>query len=322
MPAQRMSPRTGRVHAAPDWLAAEPQLPAQEEDASRLASLGRTPELERLLYEAEQQAVAECMKKRGFSYTRVPYDGDSTRDELAFERVSADDVEAASALGYELASTLEQAPEGGAPVATDPSRKLPPAELARYDAALFGPEPGALDVRRDPKVVTLTTSDGLTLGWHRDACISVARRAVFGDDDVALRKLELAREDLLNELEQRAARSPLHTAAVERWRICMRARGHTFDAPGQPANMLADDFREGRLNLEQLRDRERELATEDARCAREAGVRGALESARETEGRALARAHGDLIERWQRSDDAARMRVASMHVPDEPEDES
>jgi hypothetical protein len=241
-------------------------------------SLGR--EEERLLHNANESAIAACMRGRGFEYLATPFASEEPHpDAGGIVGRNPGDVDGARAHGYGIAEGIA-AGETPVPDANkEPLDKMEPSTKRAWLEALEGLPLEPTGPATRPGIGTVQIPGGPMYQWDRGSCLAQARRGLYGDD---LKHAEMIM--MLNEMRTEAAESawvdPSFRAAVERWRDCMSKRGFTHSEPQAAANELADAFQEGRLTLEALRTREIEVATADAICYTQNELEASYKAAR------------------------------------------
>ena len=234
-----------------------------------------------LLYDAEEIAVAACMRSRGFEYTPTPYLDDS---DLAapFSRPESGDIEAASYRGYGIADGIETGDVPLPPSANQPQiERMTSERRQHWQDALRGKDhasPSPQEVTEDPSRGVVSVPSGPTITWDRNSCLTVAQRQLYGDDHKYMR-LSLQTNLATNQVRRRAKSDEEYLAGVERWRECMARHGLSYARPGSAADELSREYHEGKLNLAGLRQREVDVATADAACFETVGLAEIRESA-------------------------------------------
>jgi hypothetical protein len=206
--------------------------------------------------------VAQCMERRGFEY--VPDSHTPARS--AAQRLEPSEFKLRFGYGIVGPSLHPRQFE----VATKADRNvlirraLPPVQRQSYDRALYGG-------KADEVVVRAANGHALASFFPR-SCITRAQQAFFGNQRILI--LATARLNLLLPiLRRRIENDPRTISIVGRWSACMRARGYSFDNPGearayvQSLLMLA----ERRTELRRVARMELRLASVDGACQEEAG---------------------------------------------------
>ena len=118
---------------------------------------------------------------------------------------------------------------------------------------------------------------------------------LYGDDAQHIEQ-EARLDHLRASVYEKARLTDEYKAGVERWRSCMRARGFSYSEPGVAADALAEEFESGRLEFEQLREKELAIATAEATCYNAAGLPAVLESARVRAEEQVGQENRELLE--------------------------
>jgi len=214
---------------------------------------------ERLLQNAEQVLVRQCMARAGFDYTVV------TPTEKPFPfRYVLDDVGWARQHGYgsDLLARLR--------ARKDPNqeyfRGLTRVRQAAALVALNGPSPRGLSARL-PDGSTMTRSD--------TGCTTEAQRRLYRDAGTWFQASMVA-TSLPSTRFARVTADPQYRHAVRIWSGCMRARGHAAVDPAQAQARFADSSKaSSHPNATESRRSEIDFATAEATCAGSSGL-GAL----------------------------------------------
>jgi hypothetical protein len=277
--ARRSPPNASRVDAGP-------QREASQVPLGLFARLKLSPEQDRLLWQAEESAVADCMRERGFEYSPNPYGRGVEAGAAAREELKPGDVDAARARGFGLAESAEAAQRPPPDANRGSVEKMEPSAQRAWHEALEGPPIEPTGPADRLGIGTVSIPDGPMVQWNRGACLAQAQRFLHGDD---LRHTELVMrvDHLRMEADEKARETPEYRAGVVRWRACMAERGFSYSEPNAAADALAREFQSGRLALEELRKREVEVATAEAGCHAEAGLTAVYEGA-------LARAEAEV----------------------------
>jgi hypothetical protein len=250
--------------------------------------LARTRDESRALYEAEEAAVAACMRSRGFEYEPNPF-VDNEELEQPLSRYKPGDRDVAAAIGYGVA---EDAGYEEVPIPMDVNEarveKMAVTEREAWREALRGkdrPPPDLTRPNEDPDLVVMSIPSGPTVTWDRTSCLTQGIRAVYGDDEAHMRAM-LETNMAVNEVITRVGKEADYVAGIERWRQCMSQRGMSYAGPGAAAVLLQREFSEGKIDREALREKEIAIATADAECFARAGlaeVQGSVQSRVEQE---------------------------------------
>lgn len=275
--AQPAPARTSRVE--PSRADAGAPGEAQEAPLGLLAKATLSREEERLLHEADEGAIAACMRGRGFRYLASPSSDGPDRPGAGAAAPKPGDVGGARAHGFGIA----EAAEAGEGPPLDPNEealeKMEPAARRAWREAFEGRPLEPVGPASRPGIGTVEIPGGAMYQWDRDSCLAQARRALYGDD-VKHAEMIMTLNEVRIEAHENAQTDPAYRAGVERWRGCMSRRGLSYSEPGAAASDLADAFRAGQLTLDELRQREIEVATAEATCYGEAGLEPLFEAAR------------------------------------------
>ncbi|MFE5486124.1 hypothetical protein [Streptomyces sp. NPDC056527] len=254
----------------------------------RLGGNGVVTEGDRLLHDAEQRLLRDCMRRHGFTYRVFPLDEDPGI--RAFPYV-LDDTAWARRHGYGSELHRERAARAG----SDPNRTyfaaLSADRKAKALVAANGPSPDGLTVRL-PGGGTVRRSDR--------GCVAESQQRLYGDVGAWFRAS--TRVEALQQI--RRSRVTADAGYVERlgeWRSCMGRAGYEFVAPAAArASALSAVRPLGK-------DREVELALAEVRCADESGLARTA--------RNLDDHHGRLLAREFRADVEARDRLRAAALP-------
>lgn len=243
---------------------------------------------DRLLHDAEQRLLRDCMGRHGFTYRVFPLDGEP--ESTLFPYV-VDDAAWARRHGY--GAELRRQREALA--RSDPNRAyfaaLPADRRARALVAANGPSPDGLTVRL-PGGGTVRRSDR--------GCVAEAQRRLYGDIGAWFRSTTRV-EALEQILRSRVVADTGYQESLVVWRRCMGRAGHAFATPAaaraaalSPVHPLP-------------KDREIGLALAEVRCAGE--------SALSRTARRLDAHHGVLLAEEYRADVETRDRLRAAALP-------
>ncbi|MFF9148233.1 hypothetical protein ACF1BN_25610 [Streptomyces sp. NPDC014861] len=243
---------------------------------------------DRLLHDAEQRLLRDCMGRHGFTYRVVPLDADS--GSRIFPYV-VDDAAWARRHGYGAESRRQRE----ALARRDPNRAyfaaLPADRRAEALVTANGPSPEGLTVRL-PGGGTMRRSDR--------GCVAEAQRRLYGDLGAWFRSS--TRLGVLEQLlRSRVVADTAYLRSLEGWRRCMDRAGHAFATPAAARASALSPVRP----LPRAREVERALA--EVRCAEE--------SALDRTARRLDRHHGGLLAEEYRSDVETRDRLRAAALP-------
>ena len=295
-----------------------PELP-RTKPVDRLAELERSPSESRLLWMAEERAVSDCMRARGFTY--LPNPPDERNDEaVAFARIEAGDVDAARAVGYGLAEAISQGelPKDDFDANAAQIAQMPPERRTAFLEALSGPAVPPNAPNATAAVETVPLPGGGSASWYRDSCLAQARREVYGDD-YAHNELGYGDGMLRERVREEVEHEPAYAAGLQRWRACMRGRGFDYARPEEPSAALATAFHDKQITLDELRQREQRVASADASCHNEAQLATLRQQAEARSEQVLVRARQDdlLAMRSAREQASVRAREVLRESDDE-----
>lgn len=190
--------------------------PRPEQSDALLRELA--PAEARLLHDAEQVAMRDCMARLGFTLVPTPL---TPVPELRDFPYVLDDAAWARRNGYGTA--LERRAKQAAK--SDPNRRyfasLAPGRKQAAVTALNGDRTGELEARL-PTGGLLRRSD--------DGCTSEAERRVYGDLPTWYR-VKRVFGALVQQRRQKVTEDPRFTAAVAAWARCMARAGHAYASP-------------------------------------------------------------------------------------------
>ncbi|MFH9727844.1 hypothetical protein ACH4M4_33490 [Streptomyces sp. NPDC017254] len=243
---------------------------------------------DRLLHDAEQRLLRDCMGRHGFTYRVFPLAGEP--ESTLFPYV-VDDAAWARRHGY--GAELRRQREALA--RNDPNRAyfaaLPADRRATALVTANGPSPDGLTVRL-PGGGTVRRSDR--------GCVADAQRRLYGDIAAWFRS-----STRLGALEQllrsRVVADTGYRKSLGVWRRCMGRAGHAFATPAAARAAALSPVRP------LPKDREIGLALAEARCAGE--------SALSRTARRLDVHHGGLLAEEYRADVETRDRLRAAALP-------
>ncbi|MFB7513565.1 hypothetical protein [Streptomyces sp. NPDC056144] len=275
----------------PDGPAAEERPPPSLPRAAGAATAE-----DRLLHDAEQRLLRDCMARQGFTYRVFPL------DEVPEARTFAyvlDDAAWAGKHGY--GSELRRRQRELA--RTDPNRAyfaaLPAARKAAALVAANGPSPEGLTVRL-PGGGTVRRSDR--------GCVAESRRLLYGDAVAWFRTS--TRVEALEQLRRgRVTADAAYGARLAAWRLCLRRAGHPYATPAEARDAALSPVRP------LTRDRELALALAEVRCAGESGLARTARELDDHHGRLLAREYRADVETYERLRAAALPRARRVLAP-------
>lgn len=278
-----------------------------------LSELDRSPDDNQLLWAAEEQLVATCMARRGFTYLPNAKDDDPAAEpgHVAVDRRG--DVAAARSRGYGIAARLQQ---GETPITTpdrnaEPLARMTGTERAAFLEALRGPAMSPADPSMRQHVESVPLPGGGAAYWYRDSCLADARHRLYGDD-YEHNELGYGLAFLRTDLLAAADADPDYQRALNAWRDCMQKRGFSDDRPEAAAKRLAGDYQAGKLSLDQLRTQEVTVATADAECYVASDLARSRQAAEARAEDQLVANNGDKLLAMQRARDEALDRAATL----------
>lgn len=257
------------------------ELVIEEDDyKGPLTELVPTEAQSRLLYEAEEAAIATCMNERGFEYKPNPYLSNEELEPWA-EAVEPGDVVAAQTRGYGIRESIEA---DRVPLPVSPNEELTaslsPEQYQAWSEAFSGALPDSSYTADEGSWVSVDVPSVGKVVWDTESCVSNARRAVYGSDVKQMEdqvKEKVLREDIAAATEQ----DPEYNKALEHWRRCISRQGLSYEFPGQAAVALRQEFDEGKLDISALQSKEEEVAAVDATCYQQHAVDKAFAAAQQ-----------------------------------------
>ncbi|MEU3693401.1 hypothetical protein [Streptomyces narbonensis] len=255
---------------------------------ARPGSAGAVTADDRLLHDAEQRLLRDCMRRHGFTYEVFPLDEDPGT--TAFVYV-LDDADRARRHGY--GSELRR--QRDARAASDPNRAYFAALPADRKAAALAAANGT-----SPDGLTVTLPGGGSVRRSDRGCVAESQLGLYGDLGAWFRAS--ARVDALVQIRRsRVLADPGYRERLGTWRECMRRAGHAFAAPADARAAALSPVRP--LG----RDREVALALTEVRCGGESGL---ARTARELDAH-----HGGLLAGEYRADVETRDRLRAAALP-------
>jgi hypothetical protein len=238
--------------------------------SSPFAALKATEEEARVLHDAEQQKIADCMRQRGFDYSANPH---TDVHDLMTPHFENGDVVTASRTGYGLAEGVER---GDEPLVKEANEerlsRMSPDQRGAWEIALYG-SPQSPPITplsdEDRAQATAETTSVTEPKPERDACVFRAQRELYGEGHD---ELQVAVNALYDDVEAQAVKDTEYLAGLRRWRQCMLERNHPYPLPGAAEVALEGEFRQGKLSLDELRVKEVDVALVDASCYVSAGL--------------------------------------------------
>ncbi|MFC8507611.1 hypothetical protein ACFU3J_07270 [Streptomyces sp. NPDC057411] len=159
------------------------------------------------------------------------------------------------------------------------TRARAPAQDRRLQAALFG---------SDPRELSLTLANGLTVTANSDGCVAHARASLYGDQTRWFRA-QVTVDNLRAEAQARMKDDPAHRAALDRWTRCAAPQGGPRH--GRPDPVVAD------------------------RCSRESGLADVRARLEPTELATVRTLHRDQVTTYEQLRARALRRAAQLSAP-------
>jgi hypothetical protein len=223
---------------------------------------------QRVLHEADERAVAACMKEQGFRYEPLPFKPATPA------RQPLGDVAAARSRGYGLAESKGET-QGPRPEEEQTTQGLTPAEKEAWRTALIGKAVGPHDLNRPGQVKVQVGN--VQMSYDSQSCVAKGHNAVFGDN-AEWTRLRLAVTELSNKVYNDTMSDPALEPSIAKWRSCMQAKGYKYERPLAPSEALATQLHDGTIDRSAVKDLEIKIATADAECAQSEGVVDAVRS--------------------------------------------
>jgi hypothetical protein len=249
---------------------------------------GSVTEHDRLLHDAEQRLLRDCMRRHGFTYRVFPLDEEPGAEAFAYVLDSA-----AWARQHGYGSELHR--ERTALARSDPNRAyfaaLPADRKGKALVAANGPSPDGLRV---------SLPGGGTVQRSDRGCVAESQQRLYGDVGAWFRAS--TRVDALRQIRRsRVVADSDYVEALGEWRLCMRRAGHTFATPAAArASAFGAAHPLGK-------DQEVALALAEVRCGEESGLARTA--------RRLDDHHRNLLAREYRADVEARDRLRAAALP-------
>lgn len=245
---------------------------------------------DRLLHDAEQRLLRDCMRRQGFTYQVFALDEEPGVE--AFPYV-LDDSAWAGRHGYGSALRGQRA----ARARSDPNRAyfaaLPPDRKARALAAANGPTPRGLST---------DLPGGGTVERSGQGCVAESQDLLYGD--VAAWFRASTRVEALERIRRgRVTADAGYRGPLARWERCMRGAGHPYATPAQTRAAALSPTRP--LGTA----REVALALAEVRCGAASGLAATARRLDAHHAASLARTYRADVEQWERLRAAALPRA-------------
>ncbi len=304
-------------------------LDFSEQDKQRVGpfnSLEPSKDQVRILYNATEALIKQCMNQRGFKYEIRDY-GDLMQLDVSVDPAVQGDLDEATVRGYGLAEYFTLEDTDIAPLAGDNESEtmLFPSELFdpnlahthhlsstdqyAWNAALYGEVAGSSEFSESSSIHVENQSLD-SVSWDDNSCIAVAEEKIHGNSKKASENLT-AKEALQTEVVSMTDNDVEFQIALDQWKNCMVGYGLEFDRPGEAEQMLYQDYVDGKIDLDTLRQKEMYVAKFDAVCYSQHGVAEAFDQAVQRSEALLMETHSNQIEGLRQSLEAAIERAES-----------
>lgn len=319
VPVEQLKPveKSPAVKPASPPIAKQTSEPENHENPEALlAELIPTEEQSRILYEAEEAAVAKCMNERGFEYEPNSYE--STADRKPWEvSLKSGDLETAGEVGYGIAASLEMdrmpIPE------SENDQKFaamsPEAQQAWADAFAGPMIEDPTKIPDSGTWVSLEHPSGAVLVWDSSSCLSAARQSVYGDEVEQMHN-EFSENELRDQVADLIEKDTAYVQSMDDWRTCMSEAGYEYENPSAATNSLQEQYNAGKLDIAALQTREIEIAKADAKCHQSSRMDNAFAAAKQRAESSVRAEHGDRLAKLQKSL-ASSLDRAQKQLPDE-----
>ncbi|MDO0935736.1 hypothetical protein QQY66_30155 [Streptomyces sp. DG2A-72] len=249
------------------------------------------------LHRAEEQEVQKCMAGRGFDYTVVPV-GDVQRE--------------AAASPYGLL-TRSQAAQDGFGLTVQRLRKPPTDPNAQRVSALSESDghawEEALKGAPDGPREEIQLQDGPTISVPTDACVSVARRALYG---TAWDRSYYTLQNLSILIVRDTLDHALVKAAERKWAACMRDEGFSYQNRQDPLKAVKkqlDSVESDAAVLRTVGKEELRIAVQNAACQAEVGLAEQIDRAQKQVEGELPEARKSLLKEFRTARQTALKRA-------------
>jgi len=291
-------------------------------------SLEPSKDQTRVLYNATEALIKQCMNQRGFTYETRDY-SDLMRLDVSINPAVQGNLTEASVRGYGLAEYFTLEDRDNDPLESndesesmlfpselfDPNaahtRKLSTTDQHAWGAALHGEVTEDSDFSNGSNIhVENQGSNSESL--QNNSCIAVAERKLHGSNKKARENL-IAKEALQTEVIAMTDSDIEFQTALDQWKNCMAGYGLEFERPGDAEQMLYRNYVDGTIDMDTLRQREREIAKIDAACYSQHRVAEAFDEAMRRSEAILMEMHSNQVEGLRQSLQAALKR-AELHM--------
>jgi len=278
---------------------------------AKLSDLDRSTDEDYVLRTVQEQLVADCMRRHGFTYLPNAFADDTGAPPPRSE--GPGDLDAARTEGYGIVRAIRD--HETAKPRTDRNTGALAGMTVEQRGAFLEALRGPSILASDPGVRSMVDSVPLPGGgrayWYRDSCLAEARRALYGTD-YEHNELGYAQAFLERDVLGKVDSDPEYQASLDAWRTCMRGRGFDDDLPGGAGRRLAAAYHEGKLSLEALGAQEVSTATADAECHAQAGIASARRAAEARAEAQVIEDNGEQIAAMRRARDETLQRAEAL----------
>ncbi|MFB6839835.1 hypothetical protein [Streptomyces sp. NPDC056361] len=229
------------------------------------------------LHAAEEDLVAACMKRRGFTYRPQPL---ATGNHLA-------DANPYGLLG------VAQAVNDGYGITSTALSMRPPADANAAEAADTRWKEALLGTPAHR--VTLRMPMGREFFYQADSCVSDAKSRLFGADYY---KLHNTFQVLGDAVVEKVGTDRRYLAAQESWSACMKDAGATAKAFGDPRTAVDRQLRQAgrdRAKVHAVAGVELKLSRADADCQASTGLAAVVSAAQADAEKTLGAGYADEL---------------------------
>lgn len=221
----------------------------------------------RVLHQATEQLISECMRARHQEYRPVPAPADHRATTASPYALL--DAGRARTDGYGITAAAVDEP-GSTTRNDEVVAALPAPERQRWHAALAG-------TRRQ----SVALPDGAVISYATDGCVFLAGERLYG---AGWTRLSLEFQGFTNAVVQATLRDADVVRATARWSDCMRDAGHAYATLEEPRGEVAERVAAAGGRPGALREAgafELRVARRDATCQRHARLPETVAAAQE-----------------------------------------
>lgn len=227
-----------------------------------LADLKPTMEQEKLLFDAEEKSLVQCMNERGHEYhpneySYKPYPEAIRHNENAIDYGLVDELYSDAALQ-----------EGSASDAVLSSLSTEQQQV--WMDALAGAPVDPSNIPEEGPWVKIEVPEGMIV-WNTESCLASAARAVYGDDMKKAKNTYML-TDLQNRISSLAEKDPGFLKSQRKWRECMKNEGFAFSSRNEIIEHLYKEFLQNNIEEESFRAKEIKLASIDSACSEKSNL--------------------------------------------------